>query len=255
MKLTLFFQRNIFHEDDDEHIKIIEKYFDVVVIGNDWGFKTEKFCYQFRTSIFHAKQINRFEKFTNALAWAGKLRPEMLSEHFHFQTMDYIADNFCSYNDDFSPENIRLFVRPVGGDKTFAGNVFSENTFKNEFEFLKQKNVDPHIICMVSNPVPIKKEYRLIFIDGKYVSGSRYMIHGKLDVDSNVPSDIVEYGTMVHEKYDLPPWVVLDVGVTYYGPKVIELNQLETSSFYGADLDKIYKTWSEYYEQGERLQN
>lgn len=246
-KRNLYFQKNIFHEDDDEHIKVIEKYFDIMVIDNNWSFKTEKFYDQFRTSIAYAKQISRFEKFTSALEWAGKLRKEMVSSDFYFQNLDHAVCEFEKTPDCF--KLLKLFVRPISGDKTFAGNVFTIKTLRNELDFLIQKNVDPSILCLIAPPIHIKNEYRLIFIDGQYISGSRYMVDFELSVDGSIPYDIVEYGKLIHQKYDLPPWVVLDVGVTHNGPKVIELNQLETSSYYGADLDKIYKAWSNYYEK------
>lgn len=251
MKTNLYFQRNIFHENDDEHIDIIKKYFRLYEIDISSIYKPTSWDkpYSLKASIAIAKRANCFEKFTNALEWAGKLRKEMVSEHFYFQTMQYILDYFYALKEDLDLEDIQMFIRPVSGDKTFAGNVFSEKSFRNEFEFLMQRNVDPHTLCMVSHTAHIKKEYRLIFIDGKYVSGSQYMVNMKLHVDSSVPSDVIEYSKTVHSKYDLPPWVVLDIGITRNGPRVIELNQIETSSFYGADLDKIYKTWSEYYEK------
>lgn len=248
---NLLFQRNIFHENDDEHINIIKKYFHVHEVSPNHitTYDSEGQHFSYRTSIAVAKRNKVFEKFTNALEWAGKLRKEMVCDHFQFQTLDYIVEHFNNYFDLYQNKCSELFVRPVAGDKVFAGDVFTEKSLKNEYYFLRQKNADPHTLCMVSFPETIKKEYRLIFIDNNYISGSQYMDSGELSVSPVVPEQVVEYGKQIHAKYDLPPWVVLDIGIVYDGiPRVIELNQIETSSFYAADLDKIYKIWTDYYK-------
>lgn len=248
----LLFQRDIFHENDDEQINIIKKYFHVHEIDKDHltEYDSEGQHFSYRSSIAVAKKNKVFEKFTNALNWAGKLRHEMVSPSFRFQTLDYIINDWEDELDEDYYEtevvNSRRFIRPVSGDKVFAGNVFSMKAFQNEIDFLMQKNVDPSILCMVSFPVPIQKEYRLIFIDDKYVSGSQYMDCGELAVSPDVPQEVIDYAVKIHKNYTLPPWTVLDVGIVYRKPKVIELNQIETSSFYAADLDKIYKAWADY---------
>ena len=241
----LVFQRNIFHENDDEHIEAISKYFDVIELEDQYTTAAWHNHICGRYSIAAAKMFGKFEKFTNALLWAGKLRDEMVSPYFHFQTLFYLTQD---------PEEVywthpekQLFIRPTSGDKVFAGDVFTRKKLKNEFDFLMQRNVDLHTLCLVTEPVNIGSEYRLIFIDSKYVSGSKYMDNGEFSVCSSVPDTVVNYGKLVHKHCGLPPWVVLDVGIKDGEPRVIEINQLETSSFYAADLDKIYKTWAGYY--------
>lgn len=247
--ISLLFQPNIFNEDDTKHLDILKKYFHVIQIGEIH--KTEyysegQFCV-YRCSIENAKRNKVFEKFTNCLDWAGRLRNEMVTPHFYFQTLDFILEDWDSDVEEYDSTNKRLFVRPVSGDKLFAGNVYSYKSLKNEFDFLAQKNADKHTLCLVSIPVSIKEEYRMIFIDGKYISGSQYMMRGELCVNPEVPDNVIEYAKNVHKKYNLPPWVVIDVGMVYGNPSIIELNQIETSSFYAADLDKIYKAWADYY--------
>lgn len=252
--INILFQKDVFYENDDEHYKILKKYFNAHIITPDHltEYDSEGQVFAYRASIAVVKKNKAFEKFTNALEWAGKLRKELVTTFFHFQTLDHIINDWEDELDEEYYEteviNSRRFIRPVSGDKVFAGNVFSIKSFQNEINFLMQRNVDSHTLCMVSHPVPIKKEYRLIFIDGKYVSGSQYMDCGELAVAPEVTEEVIEYGKEIHIKYNLPPWVVLDIGMVYNKPKVIELNQIETSSFYAADLDKIYKAWAKYYK-------
>jgi hypothetical protein len=180
----MLFQRGIFHENDNEHIKILEKYFRVHEIGSDHLTErdSEGQFFAYRCSIANAKKNRVFEKFTNCLEWAGKLRNEMVNPKFHFQTLDEILEDWPIAEHGYSDvegnfdTRVKYFVRPVSGDKLFAGNVYDYKTLKNEFDHLLQRNVDPHVLCMISKPVSIEQEYRTIFVDGKYVSGSQYII-------------------------------------------------------------------------------
>lgn len=246
---NLRFQRDLFWEDTEENLELIKQYFNVQIIDpqNPFPEYEQGIFYLHRCSIAVAQKMNIFEKFTNALEWAGKLRKEMVDPHHVFVDMDFVNEQL-KYPD--WPDSNKKFIRPASGSKIFAGNVYDDVSFQKEVDFLFQRNVDPRtVMCLVSYPKQIKLEYRTIFIGGDYVSGSRYMVNGELDVDDYVPINVQVYAKNIHKMYDLPPWVVLDIADVYGGGdiedyKVIELNQFETSSFYAADLDKIYSTWS-----------
>lgn len=248
MKPVMRFQKNLFWEDDESHLKTIKKYFDEVIVNPDnlpceHGYES---LFQNRLSIALAQRYKCFEKFTNALEWAGKLRSELLDPWFYFTDMDHVLKQLkITPRVSCGRRTKKMFVRPASGSKVFAGNVYDSETFQNEVDFLKQRNVDPRtVICLLSVPVSIKQEYRTIFINKKLVGASRYMVNSELSVDSYVPDSVLNYAQKIHKEYDLPPWVVLDIADTEEELRVIEINQIETSSFYAADLDEIYLTWS-----------
>lgn len=241
---NLTFQSKIFWDETKQsEIEVAKKYFDVSEITNEDLFDVSvDDIDQFRGSLTFAQKIKRVDRETDALRWAGKLRHEMLDPEFYFDTMEGIAFKWPSILEDE-----QFFIRPTSGSKIFAGNSYSEISFKKEMEFLKQRNIDPRtVVCLIAKNYSIREEYRTVFIDGEYISGSKYMYKSILDVDSYVPSDIIEYAKNIHKKYDLPSWTVLDVCYAggYGNIYTIELNQFETSSFYLADLDKIYYNWS-----------
>lgn len=250
MKNNLRYQRNLFWEDLDDDIDIIKQYFNICIIDPQKNLIADstEVPFSYRCSIAIAQRNNIFEKFTNALEWAGKLRKEMIDPYHIFTDMDFCNQLFK--NTEASSTTNKKFVRPAAGTKIFAGNVYDRSTFQNEVDFLKQKNVDPRtVMCLVSTPAEIKLEYRTIFIDGEYISGSRYMCSGELNVNNHVPTNAQTYARTIHKTYDLPPWMILDIADLYGEDnpehyRVVEINQIETSSFYAADLEKIYSTWS-----------
>lgn len=195
----------------------------------------------FRGSLAMAQRMGRQLPFTDARSWAPALKDYLLSRDYYFLDAASILDRF--------PSARRMFVRPASGFKEFSGNVFTREKFAEEFHFITQgRNIDPCTICMVSSAtdVPPALEWRLVFIDHVAVGGSRYMKRGELSPDPNVPEEVVALASHVaREPYFLnTPDFVLDFAETDRGPRLIEVNAVETSSFYAADLGGIYSAWS-----------
>ena len=244
-KPSLLFQPGVFHEDT-ETLDILNKYFDVTLInkeeitsykGDMWG----KAPFNFRGSLSLAKRLGRECKWANALNWAPKFRKSLLSSPYAFLDAAALLE-------EVTPD-VEFFARPVSGDKIFSGNVYNKKSFSEELSFLYQnKNVFPEeVICMFSPPAEVRKEYRLIFVNNRYCSSSQYMDSGEIAIIAGeAPEDAIEFGKKIAAAeffcnvFDF----IIDVAETDEGFKLVEVNAFETSSFYSADLDKIYSEWS-----------
>jgi hypothetical protein len=236
MSTPLLFQKNLFWESDTKSIETLSRYFDVQEITPEEIILTpQSWEGEFRGSLFLASKLSRTEAWTNAINWAPKLRKEMVSPHFHFQSLDYLLE---------TETNWPKFVRPASGNKIFSGNVHTKETLSIEREFLLQKNVEDTLLTLIAPPVSIEKEWRLVFIANQYISGSQYMENNQISISPEIPPHVIEYGKFLFEKLH-HPWIVIDVGSIQNKLCLIEINQIETSSFYAADLDKIYKTWKQ----------
>lgn len=245
MKPIILLQSGIFSEEEFQETRpIIEKYFDIIDISQkDFHFAKEYIFEAFRGSLHLARVLgNKFE-FANCLKFMPHFRKNLLNWHTWFTDFKYIRGYAFP-----------IFIRPVSPFKEFAGRVFTEEEYLPEFEFLKQRNADLNMICAVSEPKEIGREWRCIFIDNKYVSGSQYLNKGELEIKSEVPEEVIKYANnLAEDGYFLNiPNFVLDVAewTNYVGHhktelSLVEINALETSSFYGADLDKIYSAWAQ----------
>jgi len=243
----MILQKGVFSEDKFQDTeKIIRTYFSDVQIVSDIQITLNELppfnCHTpFRGAMTLAARMNRSYTFADATKWAPAFRKEILSSDYKFLDAANINDNF-----PVGPN----FVRPTAGNKSFSGNIYTAYTFHNEYQFLTiNKNEDPFTLCMISTKKIIHKEWRTIFIDGEYCSGSQYMQDGNLNVSSIVPTDVVAYAV----KLSKDPYFqnifefVIDIAETYNGYKMLEVNGFETASFYDADLDKIYQTWSQIF--------
>lgn len=257
MKPEILLQSDLFSEDETTDTKsIISKYFDVVDIGDDWPLRYNdieikygkgfRYISPIRTSLGFARRWygERYFEYANALKWAPYFREHMVDPNFSFNSADWILNNAYWVSSWPRPY---LFIRPVSPFKEFSGNVYSEQKFRNEYDFYtKNKNGDPHLICMYSEAESIDTEWRCIFMGGRYISGSQYMSNGELNIKSEVPEDVITFAkelavkTYFYNNFQF----VLDIGVVDGRLSLIEVNAFETASFYGADLDKIYETWS-----------
>jgi hypothetical protein len=130
----------------------------------------------------------------------------------------------------------KLWIRCAGGNKIFTGGVFSREEFERELDYMKQTNCDDTTF-VIASPKKINKEYRCIFVDGRIVGDSLYMVDGVPCQNEHASKSLLE---STQRWYDsqcfLPKHVVVDV--TDSG-KIIEINSLLTSGWYSADCEKV----------------
>lgn len=252
MKPDLYLEEDLFSEDKNSDTKgVISEYFNVIPIDLEWALNDRHYvipCPQLRASLRIAKIFKRTYPTANALNWASALRKYIINpSETYFTDLSHIKNywqGYMFYNN---------FLRPCSGFKEFSGQIFgSKEKFDIEYAFLtKAHNIDPYLMCMVSPKKHIDREYRCVFINGEYVSGSRYMVNMELDEDGFVPKNVIEFAkTVASEDFFLNVFeFVIDVAVMQPGLEenlsLVEVNSFECSSFYKSNLDLIYKTLTE----------
>ena len=108
---------------------------------------------------------------------------------------------------------------------------------------------------IVSRPVKILKELRLVMLNGKVKAGSTYsiqkhMIMEPLDEQSD-KTTIIDFAEMVaaDNPPPLPRCYVLDVALTEVGYQVMEIGCVAAAGFYKANLVDVAKAITEAAEQ------
>lgn len=156
------------------------------------------------------------------------------------------------------PQHGSVFIRPVHDTKAFSGMVVDRH---EAVDFLQQLNtieeeefapVHRNTEIMVSSVKKIYAEYRLFVVNGNVVTGSMYKQGNQVIHDDNVPRDVIIFAhKMIGEwqsKVDIriipetrvpAKAFVVDIADTPEGMKVIEINNINSSGFYGADVQKI----------------
>lgn len=147
-----------------------------------------------------------------------------------------------------------VFTRPTKDTKAFTGMVMSQEDFAKwqaTFIDVDKDEITPvhqDTEIFVARPKAIYSEWRLFVIDKKVVTGSKYK-QGRDVVQTNViDKHILEFGQRMAEKWQPADAFVIDVADTAEGPKVIEINNINSAGFYEADVHKIIMGLETWYE-------
>jgi hypothetical protein len=153
-----------------------------------------------------------------------------------------------------------VFVRPVHDTKSFSGITMSEYDLDDWLKSISQIEEEEFVPLplhknteiMISSVKTIISEYRMFIVDGKVVTGSMYKRGNQVIANEYVEPLVYEFTQrMVGEwqgKVDcrIIPSVrvpadafVMDIAVTPFGMKVIEINNINSAGFYAADVQKI----------------
>lgn len=249
--MNLLFQQNLFWESEFSNEKeVLGKHFSGQIenVPEDyllnWDYKDYKKKFEgfnfIRGSLALAKKMGRnLDKFYLS-SFAPVFRNKMVSSDILFAELSYFQ-----YEKKLFP----LFLRPDSCFKEFAGNVFDFGAYERELALFKHRFGHENILCGFANPKKILKEWRCVFVNNQYISGSQYLENGELSVTPKVPQDVIAFANNIASNdyfINLFDFVVdiglfLDRGLERFG--LIEINSFECSSFYAADLDKIYSAW------------
>ena len=116
--------------------------------------------------------------------------------------------------------------------------------FERELTYLEQVNCHD-ISFAVASPKKVHKEYRCVFVDGKVVGHSLYMIDGEPCQNEKTPQNLINGVQAWYDSQNfLPRHVVVDITDT---GKIIEINSLLTSGWYACDLERIIGSIFEVY--------
>jgi len=258
-KPIIYLESDLFSEDEHQNTrKIIEQYFNIKSTSSELILQSKarhnkghtldaqmKLNPYFRASLNVAKQIGKDFKYANALNWVPYFREYLIDpKHTFFNDLKWIKDYFTDFD--------ITFIRPCDPFKSFSGQVFdSKDSFLNEYRFITHNlNIEDNLMCMLSDAHFINNEYRCIFINNKYISGSKYYSNGVMELDSEVPQKVIEFAEKIsNTSYFRNIFnYVIDVAEIQKKLHLIEINAFETASFYAADLDKIYKYWAQKYD-------
>jgi hypothetical protein len=154
------------------------------------------------------------------------------------------------------------FIRPVDDSKFFSGGVFEAEYFDDwqrkvciASAGMSAISLSPDTLVQVSPVKEIWSEYRFWIVQRRIVTASRYKMGDTVMYSNDVDyrfhwfvSSLLESGWQPAEAY------VMDVCETPDGIKIVEINTINSSGFYAADVQKlVFELESAFNEHGSRL--
>jgi len=135
----------------------------------------------------------------------------------------------------------RIFMRPSSSLKTFASLVVSQEDIHQEIQALQQISsvTNDTLICLAPSQT-LGQEYRLTIVHGQVITGTRAPYEESYPDPETIPQDVWALAHHVVQHTWQPDLAyICDVVVTPKGPRVVELNSMSSSGWYGLDLSKL----------------
>jgi ATP-grasp domain, R2K clade family 3 len=136
-----------------------------------------------------------------------------------------------------------VFVRPAQDTKTFSGRVFGAAEFRawqrSIGDPLAHSSLTPQTLIQLSLPMAIYAEYRFWIVKGEIITQSLYKRGSQIVYDSDVDERLALFVAdrltewLPHETF------VMDVCDTPNGIKIVEINTLNSSGLYAADVQRL----------------
>lgn len=144
------------------------------------------------------------------------------------------------------------FVRPIEDSKVFAGGVFDKENFEHWQHRICELNEHPNGTTLASDTLvqvcrlrEIWSEYRFWVVHGKIVTSSLYKMGKTVRYENGAPEGITEFVQDRIAEWEPHEAFVIDAADTPEGYKVVEINTLNSSGYYAADIQKLVMTLEE----------
>ncbi len=143
------------------------------------------------------------------------------------------------------------FVRPIEDNKAFAGRVFDAASFRDWRASVRARGASPGVFLNEDLPVqvcPVRTiygEYRFWIIKGRIVCASTYKVGERVFYSDDVPSACFAFVEAMiaqwqpHQAFVIDVCSVPDDGDGWQGMKIVEINTINCSAFYAADIQKL----------------
>lgn len=137
------------------------------------------------------------------------------------------------------------FLRPIQDSKVFAGGVFDHEDF-NEWQrkvcVLEEdygSTLSKDTLVQVCRLRKIYSEHRFWVVKGKVVTSSTYKLGRRVQYETLIDPRFQEFAEMCIAEWQPHEAFVIDICDCEDGLKVVEINTLNSSGFYAADIQKL----------------
>jgi hypothetical protein len=158
------------------------------------------------------------------------------------------ADARISAFRDVEPNGERVFIRPAEDSKYFNGGVMDAEEVmawrdalvrgeRSPVRCSSRMSGDTQVVC--GPPATIYKECRFFVVDGAVVAWSTYKQGGNVVATEDVDPVSLDHAQACVQAWQPARAFVLDTALTPDGPRIVEVNCINSAGFYGADVQRI----------------
>ncbi|MEW6732408.1 MAG: ATP-grasp domain-containing protein [Acidobacteriota bacterium] len=183
---------------------------------------------RWKPGVYFDEEIFRFSQY---MAHYGT---RMLNHDAYFTTLEELSTT------DLSKEE-HLFIRSDSDLKELPGYLWPTQELILFIEKLKSsgKNNALKTPIVVAPRKRLEYEWRLFIVDNQVSSGSQYGFYGDLELSPIVPHEVVAFAEEIVAIWSPARAFVIDIVSIKSDLFVMELNGINTSGFYRANVTKI----------------
>lgn len=138
-----------------------------------------------------------------------------------------------------------VFMRPDSGFKTFDGQMVRYDDFDKFVENMYYGQMTPEKMIVIAMGKGIQREWRLFASKDGIITGSQYKKDEELNVDKDVPKEVVDFGEELLKVGYWPDRVIsIDIAENNGKLKLLEIGAFSTSGIYDSDVDKLVEVVS-----------
>lgn len=208
----------------------------------------------FYGSLQHSAQISKlpvypsvFITFDNyeCYKYYSKFGEYLLNNKYLLLGYDDILRNISNIKYYFNNlyEIDKIFIRSSDGIKSIPGQIVNIN----EICKLKFDNV----LTLISDVKEITEEYRFVVVDGKLITGCKYL--DEFNMKTLEPyydkicdeQDVIDFATKMIDLYQPDKAYTIDICRCDNKLKILEINSFNSASLYGCDLNLVVKNINE----------
>ncbi len=149
----------------------------------------------------------------------------------------------------------QMFVRPIQDSKVFSGKVFSSAAFHAWQSAIcdphtsRTDSLTPQTEIQLSKPVEIYAEYRFWIVKGEIITQSLYKRGNQVFYTSDVDERVAAFVRARILEWSPHEAFVIDACDTADGIRIVEINTLNSSGFYAADVQRLVLALEAAYAQ------
>ncbi|MGM5630084.1 ATP-grasp domain-containing protein [Apibacter raozihei] len=145
----------------------------------------------------------------------------------------------------------KKFIKPYLDAKVFTGKAFSETEW-TDFIYESLHNtytkLQEDTLILVSESTTLLKEARIWVIGSQIIDSGYYRFNENILYEDKVSEDGLSFAKNMIDLYQPEEAFVLDIGLTYNGWKIVEINCINSSGFYpNTNVKAIIKALNIYF--------
>lgn len=195
-------------------------------------------------------QIAKQQGWTPGSLFNSQFAVDVWQQHLGDELLN--ADAICKAWSQLSFEQGQtVFVRPLEDNKAFDGMLIDVEKWQ-AMQHMPQYQHLNDLLVIQATPKVIYAEYRCFVVGSRVVTASLYKRGGQPYISDDVEDDVLIYAQQIISRWLPAVAVVMDIALTDQGYKLIEFNNIQSASFYAADVMAYVAAIDDYFSNSFR---